>query len=62
MVDIMTRLKLYALLVVFDLFGILVTTRLRILPELVCLILVIMVVIPLMGMMKGFRIRDALDL
>ncbi len=58
----MTRLKLYALLVVFDLFGILVTTRLRILPELVCLILVIMVVIPLMGMMKGFRIRDALDL
>ena len=58
----MTRLKLYALLVVFVLFGILVTTRLRILPELVCLILVIMVVIPLMGMMKGFRIRDALDL
>ncbi len=58
----MTRLKLYALLVVFDLFGILVTTRLRILPELVCLILVIMVVIPLMEMMRGFRIRDALDL
>jgi len=29
---------------------------------LVCLILVIMVVIPLMEMMRGFRIRDALDL
>ncbi len=62
MADIMTRLKLYALLVVFDLFGIPVTTWLRFLPELVCLTLVIMVVIPLLEMMKGFSIRDVPDL
>ena len=53
---------LYAPPAVFDLFGILVTTWLGILPELVCLILVIMVVIPLFEIMKGFRIRATLDL
>jgi len=62
MVDIMARLKLYTLLAIFDFFGILVTAWIGILPELLCLILVIMVVIPLMEMMRGFRIRDALDL
>ena len=58
----MTSLKLYASLSVFDLFVILVTTWLGILPELVCLILVIMVIIPLVEIMNGFSIRVVLDL
>ncbi len=58
----MTSKKFYALLVVCDLFGIFVTTWLGIVPEVVCLILVIMVVVPLFEMMRGFSIRDALDL
>ncbi len=58
----MTSLKLYGLLAVFDLFGILVTTWLGILPELVCFILLIMVCIPLLEMMKGFSMRDELGL
>ncbi len=58
----MTSLKLYANLSVFNLFVILVTTWLGILPELVCLILVFMVIIPLVEMMNGFSIRVALDL
>ncbi len=58
----MTGLKLYALLAFFDHFGTLVTTWLRILPELVCLILLIMVAIALHEMMRGFNIRDELGI
>lgn len=58
MVNIMTSLKLYALLAVFDLFGILVTTWIGILPNLVCFILLIMVCISLIEMIKGFNMRE----
>jgi hypothetical protein len=49
----MTSKKFYALLAVFDLVGILVTTWLGILPDLVCFILLIMVVVPLFEIMTG---------
>ncbi len=58
----MTSKKFYALLAVFDLFGILVTTWIGILPDLFFLTLVILVVILLLDMTRGFSIKDVLDL
>ena len=53
MVNIMTSLKLYALLAVFDLFGILVTTWIGILPISVGWVLIVLVAILLAHRMIG---------
>jgi hypothetical protein len=58
MVDIMTRLKLYTLLAVFDFFGILVTAWISMLPELVGWVLIVAVVIPLVEMMSSFPLHE----
>ncbi len=52
MVNIMTGLKLYALLTVFDLIGLLVTIRGGILPQVVEWVLIVLVAIPVYEMMR----------